>query len=82
MTPDREPGEVVLDRDATPLGTERTRAAREAALAAGPVPAPRPEVLARVLEGLRGLPAATRPTDDGAPDAGGDPGLPLPRRRS
>lgn len=69
MTPDRDPGEAVLERDA-------------ARVAAGPLPTPRPEVLARVLEGLRELPTVARPTRDGASDDGDDPGLPLPRRRS
>jgi hypothetical protein len=73
VTPDREPADAVLERNAV---TEA------AALVAGAVPAPRPEVLARVLDGLRDLPAARRaprePVDAGADD----PGLPLPRRRS
>jgi len=51
-------------------------------VALGPVPAPRPELLERVLEGLRDLPAAAPPTRDGTSDEGGHPALPLPRRRS
>ena len=51
-------------------------------MALGPVPAPRPELLERVLEGLRDLPAAVPPPRDGASGEGEDPGLPLPRRRS
>lgn len=51
-------------------------------MALGPVPAPRPELLERVLEGLRDLPAAVHPPRDGTSGDGGDPGLPLPRRRS
>lgn len=50
---------------------------------AGSVPAPRPEVLVRVLDGLRGLPAAQRAPHepaDGAVDAPAMP--PLPRRRT
>ncbi|GAA4903880.1 hypothetical protein EV188_10483 [Actinomycetospora succinea] len=51
-----------------------------AAVAVGDVPAPRPEVLARVLDGLRDLPAE-RPGRRAA--ATGDaPAMPLPRRRS
>lgn len=57
-------------------------AAREVALAAGPVPAPRPEVLTRVLDGLRDLPAARRAPRDDAGAAGDAPATPLPRRRS
>lgn len=53
---------------------------RAAAVAIGGVPAPRPEVLARVLDGLRDLPAAPpAPRAEGAGDA---PAMPLPRRRS
>lgn len=60
---------------------DASEVARSAArVAAGEVPAPRPEVLARVLAGLRELP-------DAAPGPRADPGggassLPLPRRRS
>ncbi|GLZ46851.1 hypothetical protein Acsp06_30360 [Actinomycetospora sp. NBRC 106375] len=71
MTPDREP---VLD----PVDTAQDAAA----VAVGPVPAPRPEVLARVLEGLRDLPAARRPVRGTADGSGGDTALPFPRRRS
>ncbi len=87
VTPDHEHGETVLDREGVEKGLGPLSAvdpdalAREAAAAAGPVPAPRPEILARVLDGLRVLPAATRdaPRDDG--EAGGERPLPLPRRR-
>jgi hypothetical protein len=71
--------DAVLARD-TDLITRQ--ALQEAALVAGPVPAPRPEVLSRVLEGLRDLPAvrpAGRETDTGGT---GDTVMPLPRRRS
>jgi hypothetical protein len=68
VTPDRESTDAVLER--------------EAALVAGPVPAPRPEVLARVLDGLRDLPAARRPPRDTAAAGADDPAMPLPRRRS
>jgi hypothetical protein len=81
VTPDREPGDTVLGRDAD-TGTDLARAAREAALAAGPVPAPRPEVLERVLHGLRDLPAARRAPRDDATGTGADPAMPLPRRRT
>lgn len=65
---------------------------RPAGLAAA-VPAPRPELLVRVLEGLRELPdapdapdAPAAPAPVGAAGAGGatarDELLPLPRRRA
>jgi hypothetical protein len=74
VTPDRDTGDAVL---------ERAVLEREAArVALGPVPAPRPELLERVLEGLRDLPAPVHPTRDGTSDEGGAAGLPLPRRRS
>jgi hypothetical protein len=66
---------VTTDHDETVL-------AREAAAAAGPVPTPRPEVLARVLDGLRDLPAVTREAPRGDGEARGERPLPLPRRRS
>ena len=69
VTPDRDTGDAVLEREA-------------ARVALGPVPAPRPELLERVLEGLRDLPPAVHPPRDGTSGEGGDPGLPLPRRRS
>jgi hypothetical protein len=69
VTPDRESTDAVLERDA-------------ASRAAGPVPAPRPEILARVLDGLRDLPAARRPPRETPGDVAEDPALPLPRRRS
>lgn len=57
---------------------EVAEVAREVAV--GDLPAPRPEVLARVLDGLRDLPAvAPRPRTGAAGDA---PAMPLPRRRS
>lgn len=49
------------------------------------VPSPRPEVLARVLDGLRDLPARRAATAEAAAhdehDAAAPPLLPLPRRR-
>lgn len=86
MTPDREPRDTVLEPD--DLGADGHDAtAREAAAAAGPLPEPRPELLARVLDGLRDLPAVGRvPGDGGGGEQGGEQGgehaLPLPRRRS
>ncbi|MDF2979998.1 MAG: hypothetical protein K0S40_4726 [Actinomycetospora sp.] len=80
MTPDHEHGETVLDREGE--GPDLDALAREAAAAAGPVPAPRPEVLARVLDGLRDLPTVTRDAPRGDGGAGGERPLPLPRRRT
>ncbi|MDD7937654.1 hypothetical protein PHK61_04370 [Actinomycetospora lutea] len=74
MIPDRD-GDTV--RDAAATGEVANEAAR---VATGAVPAPRPEVLARVLHGLRDLPAA--PPGPRAGPAGDEPALPLPRRRS
>lgn len=74
MTPDRDTGDAVLER--------AVRESEAARVALGPVPAPRPELLERVLEGLRDLPEAVHPPRDGTSDESGDPGLPLPRRRS
>lgn len=74
MTPDRDTGDAVLER-----AVQEREAAR---VALGPVPAPRPELLERVLEGLRDLPPAVHPPRDGTSGEGGGPGLPLPRRRS
>jgi len=84
VTPDHEHGETVLDREGVEKGVgplDPDALAREAAAAAGPVPAPRPEILARVLDGLRDLPAATRDAPRGGGEAGGERSLPLPRRR-
>ncbi|MEJ2887809.1 hypothetical protein [Actinomycetospora aeridis] len=76
MTPDRDDGDSALDV------REVGEVAREAAdVALGSVPAPRPEVLARVLDGLRDLPAA-RPAPADVPGDGAGNALPLPRRRS
>ncbi|PVZ04274.1 hypothetical protein [Actinomycetospora cinnamomea] len=88
MTLDREPGDTALDPEAVAREAAAAREVLEALGAledADPVPAPRPEVLTRVLEGLRDLPAVTRDAarpagrDDGP---GGGPALPLPRRRT
>jgi hypothetical protein len=70
VTPDGETVDAVME------------AGVEAALVAGPVPAPRPEVLARVLDGLRDLPAARRAPREAADAGSDDPVMPLPRRRS
>ena len=75
---DREVEEAVAVADAGDAVLER-EAAR---VALGPVPAPRPELLERVLEGLRDLPTAVPFARDDTTGEGGDPGLPLPRRRS
>lgn len=85
MTPDRDAGESVLDPPGTPLAEPADLAGLSglaAEVAVGPVPSPRPEVLARVLDGLRELPAARRPPRDGRDDADAGPAMPLPRRRS
>jgi hypothetical protein len=85
VTPDHEHGETVLDREGVgevPAPLDLDALAREAAVAAGPVPAPRPEILARVLDGLRDLPAGTREAPRGEGEAGGEVPLPLPRRRT
>ncbi|MDD7966879.1 hypothetical protein [Actinomycetospora lemnae] len=85
MTPDRDAGESVLDPPGTPLAEPAEPAGLSglaAEVAVGPVPRPRPEVLARVLDGLRELPAARRPPRDGRDDADAGPAMPLPRRRS
>jgi len=81
VTSDHEHGETVLDREGVgPLDPDAL--AREAAAAARPLPAPRPEILARVLDGLRDLPAVTRDAPRGDGEADGERALPLPRRRS
>jgi len=86
VTSDQEPGDTVLGAESIAgpgPAARRHDLAREAAAAAGPVPTPRPEVLARVLDGLRGLPAvAPEPRSGGDRGPGGDTALPLPRRRS
>ncbi|GAA4863896.1 hypothetical protein [Actinomycetospora straminea] len=95
MTPDRDAGESVLDPTGTPDTTRSDPAGLAdlsdlsgladlaAEVAVGPVPSPRPEVLARVLDGLRELPAARRAPRDDREDAGAGPTtMPLPRRRS
>jgi hypothetical protein len=81
-----DPDDAAADGPRTDLGTDPAAdlacAAREAAIAAAPVPTPRPEVLARVLDGLRDLPAARRaPRGDGAGSVD-DRAMPLPRRRT
>ncbi|MEJ2865011.1 hypothetical protein [Actinomycetospora flava] len=73
MTPDRD-GDTVMDAVDV---VEVASAAAEVAV--GDVPAPRPEVLARVLEGLRDLPAVA--PEPRAP-SGSASDMPLPRRRS
>ncbi|MFC5140758.1 hypothetical protein ACFPK1_21155 [Actinomycetospora rhizophila] len=73
MSPDRD-GDTVMDAATT------GEVANAAVVAVGELPAPRPEVLARVLEGLRDLPAA--PPEPRAAPSGDAPAMPLPRRRS
>jgi hypothetical protein len=66
--------------DAATTGEVASSVAADAAVVAvGGVPAPRPEVLARVLEGLRDLPAAA---PEPRASSGDGPAMPLPRRRS
>lgn len=94
MTPDRD---ALVARRPRPAGTDpvevspqesRTVEARLADSAAEMVdavrrvPAPRPEVLARVLEGLRELPPVVAGDRAGADVHGSGAALPLPRRRS
>lgn len=84
MTPERD-GDTVMDAPdgaevASPVADSVVTVAADVAV--GALPAPRPEVLARVLDGLRDLPDARPSASSPSGAAGRAEAMPLPRRRS